>query len=150
MPKPIENSDEARLIELVEKHIKPVIDSQMKAIAKIQQAIAERDKFVMSLVNYAKTLRKECREKEAHLILGQAFHPVMDSTSPEHVDKNGNPKPWLGMLRSGVGHSPGSGTPWFLKLIGYEGDENPRDATPEIYYATAAKLNHYYDIYLQD
>jgi hypothetical protein len=115
------------------------------------QARRARDAWVWNLILAAKKLRKECKERKAHELLGKAFHTIMDSTSPEHVDEEGNLRLWYSVLYNGLGHSPGpESTPWYLKIWGYRGDEGPIDITAEIYYRNHNRLNYYYDHYLKD
>src|SRR6058998_793363 len=69
-------------------------------------AIAARDEFVAGELNTAKGLATEGDEAGALTHLAQAMHPVMDQTSPEHVDANGQPKAWGGVASPGaVGHA---------------------------------------------
>lgn len=69
---------------------------------------------------------------------GEAIHPIMDSSSPEHSDTNGNPKEWSGVVDSyidGQRHSP-------TDFIGNETSEN---LTPEIHESQDQRLNDAYD-----
>ena len=64
------------------------------------------DEFVAGELNTAKGLATEGDEAGALTHLAQAMHPVMDQTSPEHVDANGQPKAWGGVASPGaVGHA---------------------------------------------
>ena len=67
-------------------------------------------------------------------LFGEAMHPVMDSSSPEHTDSNGNPAVWRGM-EDAWGHSP---TDWI-------GNETSSDLTPEILGSQSSRINSAYD-----
>ena len=76
-----------------------------------------RDEFVNYQVALATILDREGDRCRALMELGRALHAVMDQTSPEHVDANGDPLVWLGMshfISAGIhvvseGHTPPPG-----------------------------------------
>lgn len=94
-------------------------------------AIKERDRFIERQLSYAKDLAQKGERDKALQAMGIALHPIMDSTSPEHVDQAGNPKVWAGYMRTGHGHSPTEGI----------GNETVKDITPEVYSTLDKKLN---------
>jgi hypothetical protein len=63
----------------------------------------------------------------------EAIHPMMDKYSPEHQDKNGDPKVWNPMWP--FGHSPNE----------HIGNETAKDITPEIYRNTTADIINAYN-----
>lgn len=67
-------------------------------------AIAARDKFVSERLNLAHKMWLGCHREWALWFLGEAMHPVMDSSSPMHTDSKGNPKIWNPLWP--FGHSP--------------------------------------------
>ena len=57
-------------------------------------ALAQRDAFIKNNLDFARQLAKEGKLDEALFVFGEAIHTQMDSTSPEHVDENGDPIEW--------------------------------------------------------
>ena len=53
--------------------------------------------------------------------MGEALHPIMDSSSPMHTDSSGNPKEWNPW--NPWGHSPNDSI----------GSERKQDITPAVY-----------------
>jgi RHS repeat-associated protein len=59
-----------------------------------QEAIKLRDAFVGRELMQARILEQAGHHDDALEAFGEAAHALMDSTSPYHVDANGNPKEW--------------------------------------------------------
>jgi hypothetical protein len=98
-------------------------------------AIRQRDAFIDYMKKKARDAAKNgCRE-EALRLLGEAMHPLMDATSPLHVDKDGDPRVWDPMHP--LGHSPND----------MMGGESILDITPEIYQTEKTWLNAAYNCY---
>jgi RHS repeat-associated protein len=90
-----------------------------------------RDGFVNGMMNMVHAQMNAGVKSQAFFNFGVAIHPLMDSTSPQHTDDNGNPYPWCG--KQGCGwywhpHLVGWGTP-----IAHAVDENTLtlDLSPE-------------------
>ena len=65
-----------------------------------------RDNFIAASVAIAKNLAGKGEREGALSALGGAFHAIMDSYSPEHVDASGNPKVWEGVAsKSAIDHA---------------------------------------------
>jgi RHS repeat-associated protein len=88
---------------------------------KPEDAISARDTFIKETLEKAKKAANSGECDEAMDLLGQALHPIMDSTSPMHTDSSGNPKVWNPLWP--FGHSPNDSI----------GNETVKDITPEIY-----------------
>jgi len=86
-----------------------------------KDAIKARDRFIERKCAEACQAYKNNNKQKALQLLGEALHPVMDSASPEHTSKKGNPKTWNPHWP--FGHSP---TDWM-------GNETSKDITPAIY-----------------
>ena len=84
-------------------------------------AIAERDGFIQDTLAKARTAAESGNCDAAMDALGEALHPIMDSTSPMHTDNNGNPNVWNPYYP--FGHSPND------KI----GNETISEITGEIY-----------------
>jgi hypothetical protein len=67
-------------------------------------AIKARDQFVASELNTARSLAADGDRAGALTHLGNAMHPVMDQSSPEHTDANGQPKEWNPISLGAAGH----------------------------------------------
>lgn len=104
-------------------------DGQSPAVAR-----KLRDDFIAATLKDAKKAADHGDRSDALRLFGEAMHPVMDSSSPEHTDKNGNPKIWRG-VRDAWGHSP---TDWV-------GNETSKDLTPAILKSQSAVINKAYD-----
>ena len=57
-----------------------------------------RDNFIARKVNLARYLVLQGDEPHAVQALGAAFQTLMDATSPKHVDANGDPRIWGGVI----------------------------------------------------
>ena len=57
--------------------------------------------FISGQVGIAKNDLGAGSRNQALFIFGVAIHPVMDGTSPAHMDPQGNPIPWCGYLGCG-------------------------------------------------
>lgn len=68
------------------------------------------------------------------MLLGEALHPIMDSSSPEHMDSAGQPKEWRGLIDA-PGHSP----------TDFIGNETSKHLTPRILDDQSKKVNAAYD-----
>jgi RHS repeat-associated protein len=93
-----------------------------------------RDYFVQNNLNIAKRFADNGHRNAALGVFGQAIHPVMDSSSPEHTDADGNPRQWRG-LEDAFGHSP----------IDWIGSETSRDISVDIYREQSETINEMYD-----
>lgn len=73
-----------------------------------QQALAIRDAYVQQTLSQATAAEQDGIHGQAMDLLGEAVHPTMDSTSPIHVDSNGDPLPWNNLKSvDDYFHSPG-------------------------------------------
>jgi hypothetical protein len=97
-------------------------------------ATKARDQFVAEKLLQAKqSVQKDCDQGEALRLFGEAAHPMMDSSSPEHTDKSGNPRVWNPAWP--FGHSPNE---WI-------GSETASNLTPQILASQKTMLNRMYD-----
>src|SRR6185503_8386557 len=53
-----------------------------------------RDQFINDTLERARNLQCQGDRTRALYFFGQAIHPIMDFSSPEHTDENGNPMLW--------------------------------------------------------
>lgn len=97
-------------------------------------AARQRDQFIAETVAKAKEAWSKCDKDKALRLLGEAAHPLMDSSSPHHVDEQGNPRVWRGLIDA-WGHSP----PEFI------GSETAKDLTREIIHNQQRQLNGLFD-----
>lgn len=73
-----------------------------------QQALSIRDGFIQQTLSNAGAAQQAGIHGVAMILLGEAVHPIMDSTSPIHMDSNGNPLPWGNLSNlADYFHSPG-------------------------------------------
>jgi hypothetical protein len=73
-----------------------------------QQALSIRDAFIQQTLSQAGAAQQAGIHGQAMTLLGEAVHPIMDSTSLIHVDSNGNPLPWGNLSNlDDYFHSPG-------------------------------------------
>lgn len=108
-----------------------------------KDAISARDKFIDKTIGEARAeLHAGAKGREGALVkLGEALHPIMDSSSPSHTDADGNPKVWdfdpfsLSTYDVLGEHSP----------TDFMGDETSKHITPEIYKSQKILLNDAYD-----
>lgn len=103
-----------------------------------QDAIKDRDKFVSDMVVLGRAAVKAGHRDTALYVLGMAAHPIMDGDSPEHTDKNGNPKTWAPKWYNPLswwGHSP----------VEHIGGETKKDITQGVQHSQLEKLNSLYD-----
>ena len=98
-----------------------------------QDAIRWRDRFIDDTLHEARMQALAGHRDEALDLLGEACHPIMDSSSPMHTDENGNPRTWNPNWP--FGHSPNDSI----------GKETAHDLTPEILEQQRRQLNHAYD-----
>lgn len=97
-----------------------------------EEAIRLRDQFVTSTLDDAKRLARSGNKNAALVRFGEACHPIMDSSSPVHVDVFGNPRIWNPWWP--FGHSPND----------YIGNETIHDLTPAILEQQILLLNNAY------
>ena len=113
-------------------------ESHMHSMARVgqtpQNAQRMRDDFVRATMSAARQQADAGNRAAALTLFGEAMHPVMDSSSPEHTDANGNPRVWRG-LRDAPGHSP---TDWL-------GNETSKDLTKQILETQSSRINSSYD-----
>lgn len=101
-------------------------------------AIKQRDSFIGKTMVAARDAADQGDRQGALKLLGQALHPVMDSSSPEHTNSDGTPKEWKGAVGStldGQRHSP----------TDFIGNETSSDITPAINKSQDQRLNNAYD-----
>nr|WP_223629349.1 RHS repeat-associated core domain-containing protein [Thermomonas beijingensis] len=101
-------------------------------------AIKQRDSFIGKTMVAARGAADQGDRQGALKLLGQALHPVMDSSSPEHTNSDGTPKEWKGAVGStldGQRHSP----------TDFIGNETSSDITSAIYKSQDQRLNNAYD-----
>jgi RHS repeat-associated protein len=95
--------------------------------------------FIYDTLNQARCAAGAGQNYEAMLLLAHALHTIQDGWSPEHVDREGNPRKWNWWARVqtvlGVGHSPAD----FL------GQEGPDNVTPAIQAGLSRQMNAAYD-----
>lgn len=73
----------------------------------------QRDQFVATQTANAANELQQGNEDQALFDFGYAMHPLMDATSPAHVDPQGNPIPWCGLNPVGCSQFSQHGdTPW--------------------------------------
>jgi RHS repeat-associated protein len=112
--------------------------SHMHSMARVgqraQAAKTMRDDFIGATMVAARRAADAGNRAAALTLFGEAMHPAMDSSSPEHTDANGNPRVWRG-LRDAPGHSP---TDWI-------GNETSKDLTREILASQSRRINSSYD-----
>jgi hypothetical protein len=58
------------------------------------QALRIRDQFIQITLAQASAAQQAGLDGQALDLLGEAVHPIMDSTSLIHTDSDGNPLPW--------------------------------------------------------
>ena len=75
------------------------------------EAIAERDAFVDSRLADARSFEAAGHHDQALAAFGEAIHPLMDSTSPEHTNGDGSPRTWNLMGYSSYQHYKAEGRP---------------------------------------
>ncbi len=95
-------------------------------------AIKKRDDFINDSLKKAKDAADCGKRDEALDLLSQALHAIMDSSSPMHIDANGNPQvfnPWAPW-----GHSPNDSI----------GKETSKDITDAIYKSQDQKISDAY------
>jgi len=87
-------------------------------------AILARDAFINHTLQRARRSALLGSEANALELLGQALHPIMDSSSPMHVDSGGLPRTWgcFTCVSNILRHSPSD----------HWGGETIRHVTPEI------------------
>jgi len=110
-------------------------------------AIKQRDNFFNRTMAAARSAADQGNRRGALMLLGQAIHPMMDSSSPEHTNSDGTPKVWRGSV-FGIGSSIGLGS--FIDGQRHSpsesvGRERLRNLTPEIYRSQDLLLNNAYD-----
>lgn len=98
-----------------------------------EDAIRMRDEFINDTLNQAKNLAKKGDRNGALDLLGEACHPIMDWSSPEHTKANGKPRTWNPMWP--FGHSPNESI----------GNETYRAVTPAMLEQQRLLLNNAYD-----
>lgn len=122
-----------------DRETQKVTDSHKHSMRQKGQSVADavkaRDQFVNDTIAKARAAALAGKKAEALQLLGEALHPVMDSSSPKHRDPDGNPAEWRGLLRSGWGHSPAE----------FMGKERARDITEEIFRAQDKLILDYFD-----
>jgi hypothetical protein len=99
----------------------------------IVKAIMMRDAFINKKIQEACEFTKQGKRNFALDSLAEAMHPIMDSSSPEHVDQLGNPRIWNPLWP--FGHSPAE---WL-------GNETVFDLTPAILKEQRRLLSDAYD-----
>ncbi len=116
--------------------------SHMHAMAQDGQAtkaaVSAQEKFVGETMISARGAADAGNRVEALTLLGEAIHPVMDSSSSQHTNTDGSPKEWKGVAGSfleGQRHSPTDSI----------GGETTKQLTPEIERSQSGKLNGAYD-----
>lgn len=92
-----------------------------------------RNKFIDEKIQEARQFALAGNRNAALDKLGEACHPVMDCSSPEHVYSNGSPKVWSPSWP--FGHSP----------VEHVGNETASDLTNGILQGQKALLNEMYD-----
>lgn len=93
-------------------------------------AMRRRDEFIDGVLTDAKRFADEGHRNEALDRLGEACHPIMDSSSPMHTNPDGTPMAWN--PRWPFGHSPNE---WI-------GNETIQNLTPEILDSQTKLLNN--------
>jgi RHS repeat-associated protein len=100
------------------------------------EAIVARDQFIDRTIAQAQQLNQAGDRTGALQVLGQALHPIMDASSPEHTTPDGQPRLWAPW--SFPGHSPAD-----CPLVC--GSERVQDLTPAILNQQNTALNNAYD-----
>jgi RHS repeat-associated protein len=100
------------------------------------EAIVARDNFIDGRIALARSQAQQGDREAALNTLGEALHPIMDASSPQHTDREGSPRVWEG--------------PWSLKAFGhspFEGIccETARDLTLPILEQQFRVLNGAYN-----
>jgi RHS repeat-associated protein len=104
-------------------------------------AIIQRDAFVSNMAVLAQAAEASGHHDNALYLFSAAAHAIMDSSSPEHVDENGNPKTWAPTWWNPVswwevvGHSP----------FDWMGGERSEDLTMGILHEQRSELNDLYN-----
>lgn len=106
-------------------------------------AETERDSFIQVETQEAAADFRSGNTQPAMFVFGLAMHPVMDMTSPAHVDANGSPIPWCGLTGCAedraqvLQHSPND----------YSGIERTRDlnAHPGIQHRENEMMRSYFE-----
>ena len=99
----------------------------------VENAKSKTAAFIRSRLETAKDLAKKGQCYSAMDALGQALHPIMDSSSPMHTDSSGNPKEWNPLWP--VGHSPND----------FIGNETINDITDAIYKSMDEQIQAAFD-----
>lgn len=99
----------------------------------IADAEANRDRFIRQALGEARTMNQRGDRAGALRRYGEACHPIMDWSSPEHTDAQGHPKVWNPLWP--FGHSPNDSI----------GKETVHDLTPNILNTQRQLLNQAYD-----
>lgn len=108
----------------------------MRAVNQTPEAaIAARDAFIDRTISQAQQLAQGGDRPAALRLLGQALHPIMDSSSPIHTTPDGQPRLWAPW--SFQEHSPAD-----CMLCG---SERVQDITPAIFDQQHRALNAAYD-----
>lgn len=103
-----------------------------------KDAISAQGDFVGETLVSAQAAADAGNRTQALTLLGEAIHPVMDSSSPQHTNADGSPKEWkgvIGSLMKGQRHSPTDSL----------GGETTKQLTPEIKQSQSDRLNGAYD-----
>jgi hypothetical protein len=99
----------------------------------VGKATGLMNQFIADKLNKAREFA-QCGNRNAALdLLGEALHPLMDSSSPMHVDADSNPKVWNPWWP--FGHSPNESI----------GDETVKEVTLQILQQQQPLLNNAYD-----
>jgi hypothetical protein len=99
-------------------------------------AIIARDAFINDTIAQAQALNQAGDRTAALRTLGEALHPIMDASSPQHTTPDGQPRLWA--FWTLPGHSPAD----CGRLCG---SEQTRDLTPAILSQQSDALNNAYD-----
>jgi RHS repeat-associated protein len=106
----------------------------MRAVGQTPaDALAARDAFIDQTINQAQQLNQAGNRSGALTALGEALHPIMDASSPQHTTPDGQPRLWE--IWKSYGHSPNE----------YMGYETAKDLTPAILDQQRGALNSAYD-----
>jgi RHS repeat-associated protein len=101
-----------------------------------EQAITAHNIFIEQTIVEAQQLNQAGSTRGALIVLGEALHPIMDSSSPLHTTPDGQPRLWsiTEMFKYPL-HSPN-------EIVG---GETVRDLTPQILEQQRRALNAAYD-----
>ena len=99
----------------------------------VVDALGLRDKFIVDTLVEARRLARSGERNAALDKLGEACHPIQDSSSPMHTTPNNDPREWNPLWP--FGHSPDE----------HIGKETVKDLTPEILIRQKVLLNNLYD-----